>query len=168
MESYNPSQIIYLIINKKSLQNPTQSDYKHTLDRLDRFSYYTDSNIRVPFTKFRFGLSPLIGLIPGIGDFAGLILSLYVLYEARKIGAPGKIQRKMIRVMLIEFIGGLIPVLGDAFDAVYKANTRNTELLRNYLYKQLGEEPEWKFPWFTFIWVSLLILFLGWLMYILF
>jgi hypothetical protein len=137
---------------------PTDADHRRTLERLDRFSYWTDSNIRVPFTGFRFGLSPLIGLIPGIGDFAGLILSLYVLYEARRIGAPGKIQRKMIRIMLIEFFGGLIPVFGDAFDAVYKANTRNTELLRNYLYRQLGEEPEWRFPWFTFIWMSLLIL----------
>jgi hypothetical protein len=137
---------------------PTDADHRRTLERLDRFSYWTDSNIRVPFTGFRFGLSPLIGLIPGIGDFAGLILSLYVLYEARRIGAPGKIQRKMIRIMLIEFFGGLIPVFGDAFDAVYKANTRNTELLRNYLYSQLGEEPEWRFPWFTFIWMSLLIL----------
>jgi hypothetical protein len=137
---------------------PTDADHRRTLERLDRFSYWTDSNIRVPFTGFRFGLSPLIGLIPGIGDFAGLILSLYVLYEARRIGAPGKIQRKMIRIMLIEFFGGLIPVFGDAFDAVYKANTRNTELLRNYLYRQLGEEPEWRFPWFSFIWMSLLIL----------
>lgn len=73
----------------------------------------------------------------------------------------------MIRTMLIEFVGGLIPVFGDAFDAIYKANTRNTELLRNYLYKQLGEEPEWTFPWFTFIWVSLLILLLGWFVYVL-
>jgi hypothetical protein len=137
---------------------PTDADHRRTLERLDRFSYWTDSNIRVPFTNVRFGLSPLIGLVPGIGDFAGLILSLYVLYEARRIGAPGKIQRKMIRIMLIEFFGGLIPVFGDAFDAVYKANTRNTELLRNYLYRQLGEEPEWKFPWFSFIWMSLLIL----------
>jgi hypothetical protein len=137
---------------------PTDADHRRTLERLDRFSYWTDSNIRVPFTNVRFGLSPLIGLFPGIGDFAGLILSLYVLYEARRIGAPGKIQRKMIRIMLIEFFGGLIPVFGDAFDAVYKANTRNTELLRNYLYRQLGEEPEWRFPWFTFIWMSLLIL----------
>ena len=146
---------------------PTEADHRRTLERLDRYSYWTDSNIRVPFTRFRFGLSPLIGLIPGIGDFAGLILSLYVLYEARRIGAPGKIQRKMIQIMLIEFFGGLIPVFGDAFDAVYKANTRNTELLRNYLYRQLGEEPEWKFPWFTVIWMSLLILLLGWLVYML-
>jgi len=138
----------------------SKSDHKRTLNRLDRFSYYTDSNIRIPFTNFRFGLSPLIGLIPVAGDFAGLILSLYVLYEARKIGASGKIQRKMIRNMLIEFIGGLLPVIGDAFDAIYKANTKNTELLRNYLYDQLGEEPKWKFPWFTFIWVCMLILLL--------
>jgi len=147
---------------------PSDEDHRRTLERLDKFSYYTDSNIRVPFTKFRFGLSPLIGLVPGIGDFAGLILSLYVLHEARKIGAPGNIQRKMIRTMLIEFVGGLIPVFGDAFDAVYKANTKNTALLRNYIYRQLGEEPEWRFPWFTFIWMSLLILLVILLLIILF
>lgn len=148
-----------------STRNSSNEQHRRTLKRLDRYSYWTDSNIRVPFTKFRFGLSPLIGLIPGVGDFAGLILSLYVLYEARKIGASRGVQRKMVRNMLIEFFGGLIPVFGDAFDAVYKANTKNTALLRNYIYKQLGEEPEWKFPWFTFIWVSLLILLLGWLVY---
>lgn len=146
----------------------TREDQQRSLDRLDRFSYYTDSNIRVPFTEFRFGLSPLIGLIPGIGDFAGLILSLYVLYEARKIGASRKVQRKIIRNMLIEFIGGLLPVFGDAFDAVFKANTKNTEILRNYLYRQLGEEPEWKFPWFTFFWFSLLLLLLLALVFVMF
>jgi len=145
---------------------PTDEKLRQTLGRLDTFSYYTDSNIRVPFTKFRFGLSPLIGLIPGIGDFAGLILSLYVLYEARKVGASRKVQRQMIRNMLIEFLGGLVPVFGDAFDAVYKANTKNTALLRHYIYNELGEEPVWKFPWLTFIWVSLLILLLVYVIYL--
>lgn len=146
---------------------PEQEEYRRTLERLDRFSYYTDSNIRVPFTKFRFGLSPLIGLIPVIGDFAGLILSLYVLYEARKIGADGKVQRRMIRNMLIEFFGGLTPVFGDAFDAVYKANTKNTELLRNYLFRELGEEPPRRFPWgmfFVMCLIFLLILYVIWRM----
>lgn len=144
----------------------TQSAHRSTLDRLDRFSYYTDSNIRVPFTNIRFGLSPLIGLIPVIGDFAGLILSLYVLYEARKVGADRSVQRKMIRNMLIEFFGGLLPLFGDAFDAVYKANTKNTQLLRNYLYKELGEEPPWTFPWFTFLGICLLILAASFLIYL--
>ncbi|MEX0661366.1 MAG: DUF4112 domain-containing protein [Balneolaceae bacterium] len=149
------------------MTTPTQSDHKRTLERLDRFSYYTDSNIRVPFTKFRFGLSPLIGLIPGVGDFVGLILSLYVLHEAKKAGADRIVKRKMIRNMLIEFFVGLIPLFGDAFDAVFKANTKNTTLLRNYLYKELGEEPEWTFPWgafFLFCFVmALLSLLIIWL-----
>ncbi len=64
---------------------------------------------------------------------------------------------------MIEFIGGLLPVFGDAFDAVYKANTRNTALLRNYINKQLGEEPQWSFPWtafflFCLVMVSILVL----------
>lgn len=148
------------------MSTSTPSDHKRTLNRLDRFSYYTDSNIRVPFTKFRFGLSPVIGLIPVIGDFAGLILSLYVLYEARKVGADRSLQRKMIRNMLIEFFGGILPLFGDAFDAVYKANTKNTRLLRNYLYRELGEEPPRRFPWFTFFGISLLILAAGVLVYL--
>jgi len=141
----------------------SDAEHRRTLERLDRFSYWTDSNIHVPFTSFRFGLSPLIGLVPGIGDFAGLILSLYVYRQAQKIGADRKVKRTILRNMIIEFIAGLVPVAGDAFDAVFKANTRNTALLRNYLYKELGKEPEQKFPWGTFIWVCGLILLLGWI-----
>lgn len=140
------------------MADPTFHEHQKTLNRLDTFSYYTDSNIRVPFTRFRFGLSPLIGLLPVIGDFAGLILSLYVLYEARKIGASRTVQRKIIRNMMIEFIVGMIPVFGDAFDAVYKANTRNTMILRHYLLKQLGEEPADKFPWVMFVLLCMLLL----------
>lgn len=150
------------------MNKPTEEEHRQTLKRLDRFSYWTDSNIRVPFTKFRFGLSPLIGLIPGIGDFAGLILSLYVLFEARKVGADGKVQRKMIRNMLIEFIGGLTPVIGDAFDAVYKANTKNTEILRRYLYRELGEEPPKRFPWAMFIVMCILFMIMLWLLWVFF
>ncbi len=145
----------------------SDEELRSTLDRLDTFSYYTDSNLRIPFTGVRFGLSPLIGLIPVIGDFAGLILSLYVLYEARKVGASGKVQRKMIRHMLIEFVGGLIPVFGDAFDAVYKANTKNTEILRRYLYHELGEGPNRQFSWFTFIWVGLSLILVLVIMFLL-
>ncbi len=141
-----------------------QSDRHHqeaTLKRLDRFSYWTDSNIRIPFTSFRLGLSPIIGLVPVVGDFIGLVLSLYVLYEARRVGASKRVQLKMIRNMVIEFLGGLVPVIGDAFDAVYKANTRNTELLRAWLHEQLEVLPKQPFPWFTLLWVTGLFLILS-------
>ena len=131
------------------------------LERLDRFSFWTDSNFRIPFTGFRFGLSPLIGLIPVVGDFVGLILSLYVLREARRVGASRKVQGRMIVNMLIEFLGGLLPIIGDAFDAIYKANTRNTELLRGWLLERLESTPRQTFPWFTLVWLSALILLVG-------
>lgn len=152
---------------EKSEEGEIGSDLKQkerdTLRRLDWFSYYTDSNFRIPFTNVRFGISPMLGLIPGIGDFAGLLLSLYVLVEARRVGASGNVQRRIIRNMLVEFFFGLFPVLGDAFDVLYKANTRNTELLRRYLHEQLEIEPKRRFPWFTFIWLCGLILLLVWL-----
>lgn len=135
---------------------------KAALERLDRFSFWTDSNFRIPFTSFRFGLSPLIGLVPIVGDFVGLVLSLYVLREARRVGASRKIQGRMIVNMLIEFLGGLLPVIGDAFDAIFKANTRNTALLRGWLLDQLDSPPRGEpFPWMTLVWLSALILLLG-------
>lgn len=132
--------------------------HRAALDRLERFSYWTDSNFRVPFTPYRFGISPVLGLIPGIGDFAGLLLSLYVLAEARKVGASRKVQRRIIRNMMIEFLFGLMPLLGDVFDAVYKANTRNTALLRRYLEEQLEIEQKQPFPWAMFITLSVVFL----------
>lgn len=142
--------------------------HEAALKRLDRYSYWTDSNFGIPFTRFRFGLSPLIGLIPVIGDAVGLVLSLYVLFEARKVGASGPVQRKMIRNMVIEFFGGLLPIIGDAFDAIFKANTRNTELLRDYLHDQLGTRQPPGFPWKTLIWLSVLIGLLVLLLVVLF
>ena len=130
---------------------------EQALARLDRFSYWTDSNFRVPLTSFRFGLSPLIGLVPVIGDVIGLLLSLYVLREARRVQASRRVQLRMVGNMLIEFFGGLIPVIGDAFDAIYKANTRNTELLRVWLHQQLETTPKKPFPWWTLIWLSALL-----------
>lgn len=115
-----------------------------SLARLERFSTLTDSQFRVPVLGIRFGIDPLVGLIPVIGDFVGLVLSLPVLLEAVRAGAPRALLRRMLRNMLIEFFGGLVPGVGDAFDVYWKANTRNTKLLREWLRTELvmPEEPK--------------------------
>ena len=105
---------------------------------LERFSKLTDSSIGIPFTKFNIGLEAVIGLIPVIGDAAGLILSSYVLVEAQRLGVSKRIKTKMIINMLIDFVGGLVPFFGDIFDAFFKANTRNTRLLKKHLNAQLA------------------------------
>ncbi len=127
------------------------------LKRLDTFSRFTDNSIGLPFTRFRIGVEPIIGLIPVVGDMAGLVLSGYVLLEAQRAGASREVKVKMLRNMGIDFLGGLLPVVGDAFDAIYKANVRNTRLLRNYLEEQLAEEaPPPPFPWKVLIGLSIL------------
>ena len=127
------------------------------LRRLDKFSRFTDNSIGLPFTRFRIGVEPIIGLIPVVGDMAGLVLSGYVLLEAQRAGASREVKVKMLRNMGIDFLGGLLPVVGDAFDAIYKANVRNTRLLRNYLEEQLAEEaPPPPFPWKVLIGLSIL------------
>ncbi|MGM0766776.1 MAG: DUF4112 domain-containing protein [Pseudomonadota bacterium] len=118
-----------------------------TLARLDRFSRITDTAFRIPFTRIRLGLDPIIGLVPVVGDVIGLVLSLYVLLEAHRAGASKRVKTHMIKNMLIETFGGMVPIVGDAFDIVYKANTRNTRLLREHLEKELKVEPASRFPW---------------------
>lgn len=128
-----------------------------TLARLDRFSRVTDTAIRIPFTRIRLGLDPIIGLLPVVGDLIGLVLSLYVLLEAQRAGASKRIKAHMVKNMLIETFGGMVPVVGDAFDIVYKANTRNTRLLREYLEEELKTEPQPRFPWTQVVFLAILL-----------
>lgn len=138
-------------------KQPTEARQRATLKRLETFSRLTDSSIGIPFTRFKFGVEAIIGLVPVVGDFVGLVLSGYVLVEAQRVGASKTVKQRMLRNMVVDFLGGLLPVVGDAFDAIYKANTRNTGLLRNYLEQQLAvEPPPPPFPWKTLIWLSIL------------
>ena len=122
-----------------NINEHSQIKAQAAIARLERFSKLTDSSIGIPFTKFNIGLEAVIGLIPVIGDAAGLILSSYVLIEAQRLGVSKRIKTKMIITMLIDFVGGLVPFFGDIFDAFFKANTRNTQLLKKHLNKQLSE-----------------------------
>ncbi len=136
---------------------PSAAQQRAILARLDKFSRFTDSSIGLPFTRFKIGVEPLIGLVPGVGDVIGLAMSGYVFLEAQRAGASKEVKRRMLRNIGIDFVGGLIPVFGDAFDAVYKANSRNTRLLRNYLNQQLVVEPAPSaFPWKIVIGLSAL------------
>ncbi|MDL0432239.1 DUF4112 domain-containing protein [Marinobacter sp. TBZ242] len=129
----------------------SREEKQAALARLDRFSRMADNAIGIPFTRFRIGFEPLIGLVPVLGDFAGLIMSGYVLLEAQRAGASSRVKVQMVRNMLIDFVGGLIPVVGDAFDFAWKANARNAQLLRDYLETELDVKPTPAFPWKQFL-----------------
>ncbi len=115
--------------------------HQAALARLDRYATLMDARFRVPGTRIRFGLDPLIGLLPGIGDALGLALSLYVVVEAIRLGVSRRVLFKMLRNVGLEALVGAVPVLGDAFDIGFKANLRNAALLRNCIEDRLRPAP---------------------------
>src|SRR3546814_2835107 len=92
-----------------------------------------DSMFTIPGTSFRIGLDGLLGLIPGIGDAAGAVVALYLVNEARRLGAPNTLVTRMLANVGIDMLIGAVPVFGDLFDFAWKANRRNMELLRRHL-----------------------------------
>ena len=97
--------------------------------RLNHLAWLLDSSIPLPGLKFRIGLDALIGLVPGIGDLIGVVLSGYIVREAARAGLPRSVLARMVFNVAIEGVVGMIPVLGDLFDAGWKANQRNVRLL---------------------------------------
>ena len=98
---------------------------------VERLSWLLDESIPLP-GGYRIGLDGFLGLIPGIGDFIGGLLSSVLIYKANQLGVPRTILLRMIINMLIDSTLGAIPVLGDIFDFVWKANKRNVNLLARY------------------------------------
>ncbi|HKQ36691.1 MAG TPA: DUF4112 domain-containing protein [Verrucomicrobiae bacterium] len=92
------------------------------------FSNLLDQCITLP-GGFRIGIDPIIGLIPGIGDALSALLSLYLVYQAALLGLRKRILLRMVGNVAIESLVGTFPVLGDVFDAVWKANMRNLRLI---------------------------------------
>jgi len=100
------------------------------LDRLDRLAMLFDTALVVPGTNIRFGVEALLRLWPGVGDAAASALSLYLLYEASRLGVPWLLLLRMLANVMVEGAVGAVPVAGDAFDVFFRANRRNIALLR--------------------------------------
>jgi hypothetical protein len=91
-----------------------------------------DEIIRVPGTKFRFGLDPLIGLIPGIGDTGSALVSAFALIQAARLGVPKILLARMSLNVLINEVIGIVPVVGDAFSFWFKSNARNYQIIKEH------------------------------------
>lgn len=104
-----------------------------SLARARALTRLLDTAARVPGTSIRFGLDPILGLIPGLGDLAGAALSGYLVLLAGRAGASRTTIVRMLANVAIDTIGGMLPVLGDAFDVAFKSNSRNLALLERTL-----------------------------------
>ena len=106
--------------------------HARTLAALRKWSVLLDSAFRIPGTRLTFGLDPLIGLIPGLGDLTTPFFAVVLLLHAVRLRIPKVIQVRMLINAVLDLVIGLIPVVGDFFDFGLKANVRNLALLERY------------------------------------
>lgn len=104
-----------------------------TLARLDTLARVMDSAFTIPGTGIVLGFDALLGLVPVIGDAISSAISGYIIWEARRLGAPRLLIVRMATNTAIDTVVGAIPIVGDAFDVAYKANHKNVALLRRHI-----------------------------------
>lgn len=104
--------------------------------RLETLANTLDTALRIPGTKVRFGADAIVGLIPGLGDVLGLAMGLWLIWQARGVRAPFKLQVRMLGNLALEAIIGAVPILGDAFDVLWQANQRNRQILTDWMDEQ--------------------------------
>ena len=99
------------------------------ITRLKRLSERLDETFTIPGTDHKIGIESIIGVIPLVGDLIGGIISTYIMYSGIKIGASPRIIAQMAANIAIDFAIGSIPIIGDLFDFVWKANKKNVKLI---------------------------------------
>lgn len=103
-----------------------------------------DDRFTIPGTNIKFGLDPIISLIPGAGDVASGLISSYFIVLGVREDLPAAVIFRMGLNILLDMIVGAIPLLGDIFDVGWKANTKNAELLEKYSKDAPGTEKKSK------------------------
>lgn len=103
------------------------------LRRIRRISHLLDNAIAIPGIGYRVGLDPLVGLLPGGGDLMTGLISIYIVAEAARLGVPAATLGRMGLNILVELVVGTMPMVGDLFDVVWKANAQNVDLVERHI-----------------------------------
>ena len=98
-------------------------------ERVARFAKFMDSKFELPWLRLRFGWDPILNIIPIVGSAVGLAAGLYLLFEGRNLRLGRFQQLRMVANLLVDSIGGSLPVVGWVFDWLWKANSRNAAII---------------------------------------
>lgn len=132
------------------------------LELIKRISFILDSAIPIPGTKYRVGLDPIIGLIPGVGDGLMSLVSSYIVLSALQMNVSRWTLVRMVYNILIESVVGIIPVVGDLFDAYWKSNERNRVLIEANLNNPKAKSVDQAFVVATLFVLILVLVLTGW------
>ena len=115
---------------------PLTPAQEQRIDALRRVSRLLDSGYQVPGTSYRFGLDPVLGLVPGIGDLISPLFTIALLWQSHDLRLPRVVQLRMLFNVVIDTVVGMIPVAGDLFDFAWKANDMNMALLDRHAFEE--------------------------------
>jgi hypothetical protein len=127
-------------------------------ESLERLGWMMDDLIRIPGLNWRFGLDALVGLIPGFGDTATSLVSFYILASGVRYGVPKVTLARMGMNLGIDYVLGSVPFVGDLFDAWFKSNQRNVELLNKRATVSADEARAGKISDWLFVGLIILLL----------
>ena len=108
------------------------AERRRRLRRLQTVAMVMDTAIEIPGTNIRFGADSLLGLVPVAGDFAGALVGLAIVNEARRLGVPGHKMGRMIANVGLDTLVGAVPLLGDVFDVYFKSHRRNVQIVLDH------------------------------------
>jgi hypothetical protein len=116
---------------KRRESTPSAPDAQRDMENVERLAKLLDSEFE--FAGIRFGLDAIIGLIPVLGDSVAALIGLYPVYVAQQHKLSLVVRARMLMNLIIDWLIGIVPFVGDLFDVAFKANIRNAKILRNAL-----------------------------------
>lgn len=132
-DTTRPRTVFAEPLGAAELRRFTDAGPEASLRRLEQLAHLMDTAFVLPGINRRVGLDAVIGLVPVIGDIAGVAIASYIVYEAKRLGAPRWLVLRMMGNVALDGVVGAVPVAGDLLDAAFKANRRNVRLLRKHL-----------------------------------
>ena len=118
------------------ITGPYPLTHGERLERIENLAQLLDRRWKIPGTEWFIGLDGLLGILPGIGDTLSAALSSWIIYEAHQLGAPWWLKARMAGNMFIDWLVGIIPLVGDIFDIGWRANEMNAALLLKHFNKK--------------------------------
>ena len=118
---------------RSRIERLDRSDAQASLQRLDNLARLLDSAVRIPGTDIRIGVDALIGIVPVAGDLVSKAISAYLILEARKLGVSRWTIARMAANTTLDAVVGAVPIVGDAFDIMYRANEKIIALLKRHV-----------------------------------
>lgn len=150
---------------KPQAQSP---EVEHTIPELewvDRITSLLDSRFRLPLLKWKFGLDPILGIVPVVGDIVTFVISAFMVVVMVRHGASGVLVIRMTFNIVLDYVGGSIPLVGDIFDFRMRANRRNYYLLRDHYYENEHQGSGWGIIFGIFFMLMLIVVLSIWGVY---